>query len=348
MNKNNFNIAVVGAGMASAPHLASLLELQHRASVRHVVARSADRAGPFARQLPHARVTLDLATALADEQVDGVMLLTPPNTHLELGAKVAAAGKHLLVEKPIDITTARARELVAVCERHGIVAAAVLQHRTRDASRKLRQLLDAQALGEIHSASVSVPWWRPQSYYDEPGRGTMARDGGGVLMTQAIHTLDLFLWLLGSPDEVFSYAMTSGAHKMECEDTVAGVMKYRNGCVASLHASTAIFPGFPERIEISGSQGSATLSGGRLTVHFTDGALLEEGKEASLGSGADPMAFSHQAHQSVIADFIEAATHGTEPLASLRSALDVHLLIDALIASSAHRRPMPVNPGTPS
>ncbi|WP_243672111.1 Gfo/Idh/MocA family oxidoreductase [Paraburkholderia kirstenboschensis] len=105
MNETGFNIAVVGAGMASAPHLASLLALQDRATVRHVVARSEERAGAFARQLPHARVTLDLDTALADEHVDGVLLLTPPNTHLELGARIAAAGKHLLVEKPIDVTT---------------------------------------------------------------------------------------------------------------------------------------------------------------------------------------------------------------------------------------------------
>lgn len=348
MNETGFNIAVVGAGMASAPHLASLLELQNRATVRHVVARSEERAGAFARRLPHARVTLDLDTALADENVDGVLLLTPPNTHLELGVRVAAAGKHLLIEKPIEVTTSRARELVAKCEERGIVAAAVLQHRTRDASRRLRQLLDARALGDIHSASIAVPWWRPQSYYDEPGRGTLARDGGGVLMTQAIHTLDLFLWLVGRPDEVFAYATTSRGHRMECEDTVAGVLKYRGGCIASLHASTAIFPGFPERIEISGSNGSATLSGGRLIVHYMDGSTLEEGATASLGSGANPMAFSHHAHQAVIANFIDAATHGTEPVASLRSALDVHLLIDALIASSANHRPMPVNPGSPS
>jgi predicted dehydrogenase len=334
--------------MASAPHLASLLELQDRVSVRHVVGRSAERAGAFAARLPHARVTLDLDTALADEHVRGVLLLTPPNTHLELGSRIAAAGKHLLVEKPIDVTTSRARALVALCERHGIVAATVLQHRTRDASRKLRQLLDARALGEIHSASVAVPWWRPQSYYDEPGRGALARDGGGVLMTQAIHTLDLFLWLVGVPDEVFSNAITSRAHQMECEDTVAGVMKYRHGCVASLHASTAIFPGFPERIDLSGSKGSATLSGGRLIVHYMDGSVVEEGEAASLGSGADPMAFSHQAHQAVIANFIDAATRGAQPVASLQSALDVHLLIDALIASSAEHRPMPANPGSPS
>jgi UDP-N-acetyl-2-amino-2-deoxyglucuronate dehydrogenase len=344
MNETGFNIAVVGAGMASAPHLAGLLELQDRVSVRHVVARSEARARAFADKLPHARVTLDLDTALADDRLDGVLLLTPPNTHLELGAKIAAAGKHLLVEKPIDINTARARELIAACETQGIVAAAVLQHRTREASQKLRALLDENALGELHSASVAVPWWRPQSYYDEPGRGTLARDGGGVLMTQAIHTLDLFSWLVGCPDEVFAYAITSRAHRMECEDTVAATMRYQNGCVASLHASTADFPGFPERIDISGSKGSASLSGGRLIVRYMDGSTLEAGENASLGSGADPMAFSHHAHQSIMSDFVDAATRGTEPVASLRSALDVHLLIDALMASSAEHRPVRVKP----
>lgn len=344
MNAARLNIAVVGAGLASAPHLQSLIDLQDRVTVRHVVARSAERAERFAAQLPHARATVELASALSDEQVGGVLLLTPPNTHLDLGAQVARAGKHLLVEKPIDITSARARELVGFCEQRGIVAAAVLQHRTRPAARKLRALLEAGMLGEVHSARVSVPWWRPQSYYDEPGRGTLARDGGGVLMTQAIHILDLFLWLMGAPVEVFAYAITSSAHRMECEDTVVGVMKYPDGCVASLFASTAAVPGFAERIEISGTQGSAMLSAGRLEVHFADGARLEEGEEAALGAGADPMAFSHAAHKAILGNFLDAVLLGAEPVASLRSALGVQLLIDALIASSAAHQPIPVQP----
>ena len=348
MNEIRFDIAVVGAGMASRPHLESLLALQDRVAVRHVVARSSERAGRFAAHFADARVSVDLESALTDAQVHGVLLLTPPNTHLELGARIAQAGKHLLVEKPIEIDSARALELVTVCEQRGVVAAAVLQHRTRTAARKLRALLDARMLGEIHSSSVSVPWWRPQSYYDEPGRGTLARDGGGVLMTQAIHTLDLFLWLMGKPEEVFAYAITSGAHRMECEDTVAGAMKYANGCVASLFASTATLPGFPERIEISGARGSATLSAGQLVVHFADGTRLEEGEQAAFGAGADPMAFSHKAHEAIIANFVDAVVHGAEPVASLRSALDVQLLIDALIASSAQHQPMPLQGGSPS
>jgi len=342
MSGEMFNLAVVGAGMASVPHVASLVEMQDRVVVRHVIARTLDRACAMAKKLPYAKVGLDLDTVLKDKQVDGVLLLTPPNTHLDLGARIAAAGKHLLVEKPIEVTTQKARSLVAICQQYNVVAAVVLQHRTRSASVKLRQLLRSGALGGINSANVSVPWWRPQSYYDEPGRGTFARDGGGVLMTQAIHTLDLFLWLLGNPTEVFAYATTSKSHRMECEDTVVGVMKYASGCVASLYASTATFPGFAERIEICGAKGTATFTAGKLQVTLVDGTQFDQGEEEALGSGADPMAFSHKAHKAVLDNFIDAANKKTDPIASLRNALDVHLLIDALIASSMQNGPVSI------
>src|SRR5205085_2961172 len=117
-------------------------------------------AGRFAANFPDARVSVDLESALTDAQVHGVLLLTPPNTHLELGARIAKAGKHLLVEKPIELNSARALGLVTLCEQRGVVAAAVLQHRTRTAARKLRALPDAKMLGEIHSSGVAVPWGR--------------------------------------------------------------------------------------------------------------------------------------------------------------------------------------------
>ncbi len=344
MDDESFNLAVVGAGMASAPHLASLLELQDRVTVRHVVARSLDRARAIAQRLPHAQAGVDLDRVLSEGQVEGVLLLTPPDTHLALGTKIADAGKHLLVEKPIDVTTHKACELVAICQHRGIVAAAVLQHRVRAASVRLRRLIEEGVLGSIYSASVAVPWWRPQSYYDEPGRGTSARDGGGVLMTQAIHTLDLFLWLLRRPVQVFAYAMTSPAHRMECEDTVVGAMKFDHGCVASIYASTATFPGFAERIELSGTGGTAVLSAGKLQVNLSNGTRIEQGEEEALGAGANPMDFSHGAHKAVLANFVDAARRSCEPIAPLSSALDVHLLIDALIQSSRSNAPTRLSP----
>ncbi|MGD9942954.1 MAG: Gfo/Idh/MocA family protein [Burkholderiaceae bacterium] len=329
-----FGLAIVGAGLAAAPHLAALLELRERIAVHHVVGRSSTRAEALAGRLPHADTGTDLDRALSDPRVDGVLLLTPPDTHLTLGSRIAAAGRHLLVEKPVELTVQRARELLQVCESHGVVAATVLQHRARPAATRLAQLLRDEALGPLHGASIMVPWWRPQSYYDEPGRGTLARDGGGVLMTQAIHTLDLYVWLTGMPQQVFARALTSSAHRMECEDTVAGVLMHGGGRVASLFASTAAPPGFPDRIELYGPRGSALLSAGRLELRLADGTRLDTGDAEAVGSGADPMAFSHHAHRAILANFADAAHGRATPIAPMRDAIGVQSLIEALIASS--------------
>src|SRR5204863_5876349 len=158
-------------------------------------------------------------------------------------------------------------------------------------------------MGELTSASVDMRWWRPQSYYDQPGRGTKARDGGGVLLTQGIHTLDNFLHIVGVPIEVVAFANTSAAHRMECEDTVAAALRYPNGATASLNATVAAYPGFSERIEYCGTLGTATLAGGQLELRYLDGRSETIGTPQMLGGGADPMAFSHHAHQAVIEDF---------------------------------------------
>ena len=146
------------------------------------------------------------------------MILTPPNTHLDLVRQAAAAGKHILLEKPLEISIERAEALVAAAEEAGVTLGVVLQHRFRPASRALGAMLAEGRLGEIVSALGPRPNWRPQSYYDQPGRGTKARDGGGVLLTQAIHTLDLMISLAGLPVEVTAYAATSAVHRMETED----------------------------------------------------------------------------------------------------------------------------------
>ena len=151
----------------------------------------------------------DLDAILADRSIHAVMMLTPPNTHLDLVRQAASAGKHILLEKPLEISIERAEALVAAAEEAGVTLGVVLQHRFRPASVALGAILAEGRLGEIVSASARVQNWRPQSYYDQPGRGTKARDGGGVLLTQAIHTLDLMISLAGLPVEVTAYAATS-------------------------------------------------------------------------------------------------------------------------------------------
>jgi len=262
-------------------------------------------------------------------------VLTPPNTHLDVVSRLARAGKHVLLEKPLALDSAQAQRVVDACHAGGVRLATMLQHRVRAASVAMKDLVAGGALGEMTCASVDMRWWRPQSYYDQPGRGTRARDGGGVLLTQGIHTLDLYLHIVGTPDELVAFAHTSAAHHMECEDVVAAALRYPNGATASLNACVAAYPGFPERIDYCGTRGTATLTGGQLDVHWQDGRHETVGTAQMLGGGADPMAFTHHAHRTVIEDFVDAVREGREPCIPGRSVLAVQRLIDGLLHSAA-------------
>jgi UDP-N-acetyl-2-amino-2-deoxyglucuronate dehydrogenase len=266
--------------------------------------------------------------------VDAVLILTPPDTHLHFARLAARAGKHVLVEKPLETRIDLARELVETCESAGVLLAVMLQHRLREGALELARLLQSGALGEIVSAGAFVRWWRPQSYYDVPGRGTLARDGGGVLMTQAIHTLDLLLTFTGMPVRVSGSVSTSAVHHMECEDTANALLRFDNGATALVQATTAAFPGYPERIEINGTRGTATLTSGELSVRLMDGTEIQVGGGGGNGAGADHMAFDHGAHRAVIADFLQAIREGRAPVVSGRSALGVMRAIEAVLASA--------------
>ena len=174
----------------------------------------------------------------------------------------------MLLEKPLEITLERAQALVDAADAAGITLGVVLQHRFRPASMALARLIDEGRLGELVSASVQVRNWRPQSYYDQPGRGTRARDGGGVLITQAIHTLDLRSRLPGCPWKSRPMPAPAPVHRMETEDVAAAAVRYANGAIGTIAATTTAFPGFPETVEIVGSKGTARLEGARLDRRF--------------------------------------------------------------------------------
>jgi UDP-N-acetyl-2-amino-2-deoxyglucuronate dehydrogenase len=332
-------VAVIGAGLGSAQHFRSLEELAPVAELAWVCARDAQRLA--AMPLPGSpKRTTRLQDIVRDDSVSAVLVLTPPDTHLAIVRPLAEAGKHVLVEKPLEISLAGARELVAVCEDNGVRLAVMLQHRMREASRVLASLVGKGELGQLISARAAVRWWRPQSYYDLPGRGTLARDGGGVLMTQAIHTLDLLLSLTGMPASVSGLTFTSPVHRMQCEDTAAALLHYASGAVATVEATTAAWPGFPETVELNGTLASATLQGCALRLDFADGRTLQAGQAESSGAGADIMGFDHGPHRAVIGDFLTAIRTATEPAVSGRSALRVHEVIDAIMASSGSGKPV--------
>jgi UDP-N-acetyl-2-amino-2-deoxyglucuronate dehydrogenase len=328
-------IAIIGLGMAVAPHAKSLIDLKDRIDVVAAFSPSAARRSAFAEKFPFPR-TDNLDAILTDQSIDCVEILTPPNTHLDLVRQCAEAGKHILLEKPLEISTERSVALVEAARNAGVTLGVMLQHRFRPAALKLREMLRAGELGKIVNCSTVIRLWRPQSYYDVEGRGTKARDGGGVLITQGIHTLDLMLSLTGSISEVRGYAATSSVHRIETEDLVAAAVKYENGALGTIDATTAAYPGFPERIEIIGEKATASLAGSDLVVAHHDGRVTEMKSEYGAGgTGADPMAFPNDWHRAAIADFLDAIDQKREPMISGQEALKVHRLIDALLEAGA-------------
>ena len=329
---NKIGVAIVGLGPASQPHSRSLLDLADRADVRWAVSRSADRTRAYAEQFPFPTTT-DIEAAIHDPSVNAVIVLTPPSSHLDVAEKCLAAGKHVLVEKPLELTLDRAERLAQIANELGFRFGVVLQHRVRPASVRLKRALDDGELGDVQAGFLSVPWWRPQTYYDEPGRGTKARDGGGVLLTQAIHSLDLFRSLVGVSAVLKADVRTTALHRMETEDLVTALLRLGNGAAGTLMATTAAYPGYPERIEIIGTKGFASLVGGALNLSFLDGREERVEAEGRTGSGASIMDFPHDAHRTLIADFLDAIRDGRSPLVSGNEALASQRLVDEILAA---------------
>lgn len=324
-------VALIGLGMAVAPHAKSLLDLKDRAEVAYAFSPSPERRKNFSAKFPFPQCER-LETILEDRSVQAVAVLTPPNTHLEIVERCAAAGKHVLLEKPLEISTARAERMVAACK--NVTLAVVLQNRHKPATKRLVQLLAAGELGRLVAASAYVELWRPQSYYDQPGRGTKARDGGGVLLTQGIHTLDVLIALAGEPAQVKSFVTTTPVHRMETEDLVCAALRWKSGALGVVYATTSNYPGTPERIEIMGERGTATLAGTLAEIRWHDGRTERAGEEGTAGgAGADPMAFPHDYHRAVWSDFLDAIERKRAPLVSGAEALKVHRLIDRILQS---------------
>jgi predicted dehydrogenase len=332
-DRQRHRIAIVGLGMALKPHLQSLEELAPRVEIAACHAPSEARRRAFAAAHAHP-VHDDLDAILRDASIDSVLLLTPPTTHLPLVERCAAHGKHVLLEKPVEVSVERARAAVEAMERADRTLGIVLQHRFRPVSRRLAALVAEGALGRLISASASIRWWRPPGYFATPGRGMLARDGGGVLLTQAIHTLDLFQSLAGPIAAVTAFAATSPLRAIDTEDIVGAGLRFANGAVGTLDATTVAYPGFAERIELVGEHATAVLAAEDLDVWFKDGRHVREAGAPSHSGGADPMAFSHGAHKALIADFLAAIDEHRRPVVDGREALKVQRLIEALLRSA--------------
>jgi UDP-N-acetyl-2-amino-2-deoxyglucuronate dehydrogenase len=327
-------IAVIGLGMALKPHLQSLRELSGWVEIAGCFSPSAERRSAFRTANPGLPVVDTLDALLSDETIDAMLVLAPPFAHLDVIEQCAAHGKHVLVEKPLEATVERGLRAVDAMQSKGLYLGVVLQHRFRKASLRLAGMIKQGELGQLVSSSASIRWWRPPEYFAQPGRGMKVRDGGGVLLTQAIHTLDLFQSLTGPVSKVAAMASISPLRRIDTEDIACAALEFENGAIGTLDATTVAYPGFPERIELACEKATAVLTAEKLEVFFKDGrTICEEGAESRSG-GADPMAFSHEAHKAVLTDFLGALDEGRDPRVSGREGLKVQILIGAILRSA--------------
>ena len=272
--------------------------------------------------------------------VDFLDLCTFPGYRLaavELGAKY---GKHVLVQKPMAVDLETAASMIAVARAAGIQLGVVSQHRFDDSTLFLKRALAAGRLGTILQADAYVKWYRTDEYYARPVKGSWAGEGGGALISQAIHQVDVLLYLIGAVDEVFGYWHLGAIHKIESEDLVCAVMHYSSGALGVIQAATALWPGYPERIEIHGTKGSAIVTGDQLT---TWDVRDDEGEPAPLSlaakSGAsDPMAISLTPFERQLADFGEACKAGRAPASSGIDGYRALQLVRSIYTSCAEGR----------
>jgi predicted dehydrogenase len=281
--------AVIGAGVIAQQHAAVLDRLADQVDLVAVVDDDRSRAQALADE-HGGQVHTSLAGAIAAVPFDVAVVCTPTGTHGELAVAALEAGKHVVVEKPAETTVDRIDEIVRARDRAGTLVAVISQHRFDPATEIVVDAVAAGEFGRLISAVASVDWWRGQSYYDSGNwRGTWALDGGGALMNQGVHTVDLLIASMGRPVEVFGYTGTLAHERIEVEDVAVGVVRFESGAVATLHGSTAVHPGLGTRLQVHGNRGSAVIQDDRLVYfHSTPvGAPVQETSTGAHGAGTN-------------------------------------------------------------
>jgi predicted dehydrogenase len=339
MADKTYGFAIVGAGVIAPTH-AKAIEAVPNAELRAVVdvvpAAAEKRAAEFG-----VPALTNLAEVLARPDIDVVNVCVPSGLHAEVGVQAANAGKHVVVEKPIDITLANADRLIEAGKRNHVKIAVISQHRFGPNMQRIREAIDSGRFGKIILGDAIIKWYRSQGYYDSGDwRGTWALDGGGALMNQGVHYVDLLQWAMG-PVETITAKTATAAHTIEVEDLALAILRFASGAIGIIQGSTAVYPGLPERLEISGTEGTAILESGKMKVwEFKDekgevgayGAKLKSGtseeEEKKPSTASDPAALQASGHAKQIADLLDAIEHDREPAlnaAEARKPLEVIL-----------------------
>jgi predicted dehydrogenase len=318
-----FGVAIVGCGMIARFHARALAELPD-VRLLALVGRSAAGAKKMAEELNlECDIQADLPIVLARRDIHIVIICTPSGAHMEPAVAAANAGKHIVVEKPLEITLERCDAIIDACRRNGVQLCTIFPSRFADANVTLKKAVDAGRFGRLTLGETTCKWWRAQSYYDEGGwKGTRALDGGGALMNQAIHNVDLLLWTMGPVRQVAGFTAVLAHERIEVEDTAVACLRFASGALGIIQATTSVYPGLPKTIAVHGDKGTAVIEQEDvLRWEFTP--ETDEDREVrrrfaqkvgASGGSSNPAAISHVYHARQLADFVHALKTGGRPL----------------------------------
>ncbi|MFP6702401.1 MAG: Gfo/Idh/MocA family oxidoreductase [Planctomycetaceae bacterium] len=317
---------IVGCGMIANFHALAVNEIRG-ANITACFDAFPAAAERFAEANPGVTAYATLEQMLQDSSVDIVTICTPSGAHRDPAVAAAAAGKHVVVEKPLEITLKRCDAIIDACRKNRVQLTTIFPSRYHGVTQALKTAIDSGRFGKLTLADSYVKWWRTQEYYDSGGwRGTWALDGGGAYMNQAIHSVDLIAYLMGNVAEVTALTDTLAHKRIEVEDTGVAAVRFANGALGTIEATTAAYPGFSKKVEIHGTQGTAVVEEDRLvTWNFAkgrsnDAAIIARfGGDDVGGTGAsDPSAISFDGHTHQLKDFIRSIRTGSKPLIDAR------------------------------
>lgn len=339
MTERTYGIALIGAGNIARVHAAAVAEIPNARLVA-VYDSSEPACRAFSKVMGDMDWTVDLDQLLARDDIDIVNICTPSGTHADLAVSAACAGKHLIVEKPLDVTLARADRIISAAAENRVKLTGIFPYRFGQGIHKAKEAIEQGRLGRLVMADAYVKWYRSQEYY-RGWHGTWALDGGGALINQAIHNIDLLQWLAGPVDSIFGHIATLG-HEMEAEDTASAALTFRNGAMGVTQGATSCWPGDPARAEFHGTEGTIVLEEGRIKVwKLADSTTDEEETMISLEAEDghafdDPTALGHTAHRLQIEDMIQAIEQDREPSVSGMEARKAVEIIRAIYLSAQY------------
>lgn len=337
---------IIGCGMIANFHVRAVEDIRGAKVVGcfDMVPAAADALAERTGCLPYH----NLDEMLANPQIDVVTICTPSGAHMEPALAAARAGKHVIVEKPLEVTLKRCDKIIDACKQAGVVLATIFPSRFHESSQLLKAAIDKGRFGKLTIGDAYVKWYRTQQYYDSGAwRGTWQLDGGGALMNQAIHSVDLLTWLMGPVSEITAHTATLAHERIEVEDVAMATVKFANGALGVVEATTAAYPGSLKRIEIHGSEGSAVLEEEDITqwefskALRSDAALRERmaGKTETGGGAADPAAIGHHGHTALFRDVLRAIKQGDRPLVDgLEGRRSVEIILAIYKAAETGRR----------